>query len=62
MDKKNKMKILDLPQEMLLKILEIVPNRKNCYLVCQQFNEICCMITIKSGTLCKIEWDHQVTE
>lgn len=60
MDKKKNMSILDLPQEMLLKILKLVPNRKNCYLVCQQFNEMCCIITMKSGTLCKIEWDHQV--
>ncbi|CAO1396240.1 unnamed protein product [Diamesa serratosioi] len=62
MDKKNRMNILDLPQEMLLKILGFVLNRNNCYLVCQQFNEICCMITIKNGILCKIEWDHQLND
>ena len=60
MDKKNKMTLLDLPEELLLKILELLPNRKNCYLVCQQFNEMCCTITMKSGTLCKIDRDHQV--
>lgn len=60
MNKNKKMILIDLPNELLVDILELVPNRKNCYLVCHQLNDLCCMMTKKIGTTCHIETECQV--
>lgn len=38
-----------LPNEMVMRIFELVGKIKNCHLVCKQFRQICCAVEAAKG-------------